>query len=53
MHLTLQTSLKNKEIHLLIDDDEFEYKESINIVLFKIHMLRRYRNTKDKTMFGS
>ena len=23
MHLTLQTSLKNKEIHLLIDDDEF------------------------------
>lgn len=30
MHLTLQTSLKNKEIHLLIDDDEFEYKESVN-----------------------
>lgn len=30
MHLTLQTSLKNKNIHLLIDDDEFEYKESIN-----------------------
>lgn len=30
MHLTLQTSLKNKSIHLLIDDDEFEYKESIN-----------------------
>ena len=28
MHLTLQTSLKNKDIHLLIDDDEFEYKES-------------------------
>lgn len=30
MHLTLQTTLKNKEIHLLIDDDEFEYKESVN-----------------------
>lgn len=30
MHLTLQTSLKNKDIHLLIDDDEFEYKESID-----------------------
>ena len=30
MHLTLQTSLKNKSIHLLIDDDEFEYKESTN-----------------------
>lgn len=30
MHLTLQTSLKNQEIHLLIDDDEFEYKESVN-----------------------
>lgn len=28
MHLTLQTSLRNKDIHLLIDDDEFEYKES-------------------------
>ena len=26
--MTLQTSLKNSDIHLLIDDDEFEYKES-------------------------
>ena len=25
MHLTLQKSLKNKEIHLLMDDEEFEY----------------------------
>lgn len=26
MHLSLQKSLKNKEIHLLLDDQEFEYK---------------------------